>query len=174
MVKKPLPVWIPFVVTVLVLLLVVGFIAFEAVGGQMAANATATAQAFGTQTAVAVVSATSTALAGPINCGQISVSPGVSPGAAALDSAGCFQFAFESCRPAEITLQDVNTGTTRTFATGKQGTRCYIVLTTQFSDPSKGQPPAPVQCSGEALQMDGLHISGCSGRDEIVIPAPQP
>lgn len=172
--KQPFPVWIPVVVTVLVLLLVMGFIAFVAVGGQMAANATATALTNDTQTAVAGVNATNTAMAGPINCGQISVSHGVSPSPAALDSAGCFQFAFESCRPAQITLLDEDTGTTRIFSTGKQGPRCYIVLTTQFSDPSKGAPPAAVQCSGEAMQLDGLHISGCGGKEDILIPASPP
>ncbi len=172
--KPGVPVWIPIVVTALVVLLVVGFLGFGLIGDRRAANATATSQASGTQTAVAGVDATRTAVAGPIDCGQVRVSPGVAPAAAALDSAGCFQFAFESCRPAQIALLNTDSGTTRTFATGKQGTRCYIVLTTQFSDPSKGPVPAPIQCLGEALQTDGLHISGCGGQEDILIPAAQP
>jgi hypothetical protein len=151
----------------------VGLIAFRVAGSQGAAASTATAQANATRTLVAGVDATRTAIAGPVNCGQVSISGQSSQGAAALDSASCFQFAFESCRPAQISLLEVDSGRTRTFSTGKEGTRCYIMLTTQLSTTSQGQAPALTQCLGEALQMDGLHISGCDGQSDILIPAPQ-
>ncbi len=172
--KKSFPIWIPLVITALVLMLVGGFIAFMGVRGLIALNATATAQANGTQRSVAGVNAIEEAPAGLINCGQVSVSSGVAPNSAVLESALCFQFAFESCRPAQIALHNLDTGTTRTFVTGKQGTRCYIILTTRFSDASKGPAPAPLQCSGEAMHTDGLHISGCEGENDIVIPVAQP
>ncbi len=98
--KKSFPIWIPLVITALVLILVGGFIAFMGVWGLITVNATATDQANGTQRSVAGVNAIEEAPAGLINCGQVSVSSGVAPSAAALDSALCFQFAFESCRPA--------------------------------------------------------------------------
>ncbi len=172
--KKSFPIWIPIVITALVLMLVGGFIAFMGVRGLIAVNASSTAQVNDLQTSVAGVNAIQMAPAGLTNCGEVSVSSGVAPSAAALDSALCFQFAFESCRPAQIALHNVDTGTTRTFVTGKQGTRCYIVLTTRFSDASKGPAPAPIQCLGEAMHTDGLHISGCGGENDVVIPVAQP
>ena len=96
--KKSFPIWIPLVITALVLILVGGFIAFMGVRDLIAVNATATAQANGTQRSVAGVNAIEEAPAGLIDCGQVSVSSGVAPSAASLDSALCFQFAFESCR----------------------------------------------------------------------------
>lgn len=171
--KLPFPIWIPVLVTALVLILVSAYIVLGLVGGQNAASATATAQALSAQTAEAAANATATATSGATNCGEVISPPGASSGAA-LDSASCFQFAFESCRPARLTLTSADAGTKQTFTTGKQGTRCYVVLTTSFTDSSKGPPPAPVQCTGEFLKNDGLHISGCGGTQEIVIPAQQP
>lgn len=167
-----LPIWIIVIVTVVVLILVLAYFGFGFVGGQLAAGATATAQASSAMTAQAVANATSTASAGQTNCGEVSNSPDASGGA--LDSATCFQFAFESCRPAQLTLTRADVGTKQTFTTGKQGTRCYVLLTTSFTDSSKGAAPAPIQCTGEFLKNDGLHISGCGGNQEIVIPAQQP
>lgn len=171
--KSPFLMWIPIVILALVLIPVGGLVAFMGVRSQIAVNVTAAAQANEPQTPVAGVNAVPTALAGPINCGQVSVSPGTPPGAAAVDSALCFQFAFESCRPAQIALDNVKTGTTRIFETEKDGTRCYIILTTLVSDASKGPAPAPIRCSGESMHTDGLHVSGCDGKDDIVIPTVQ-
>ncbi len=168
--KRPFPGGAAIGIALFVLLLAIAFLTFGLAGGQIASNATAAAHANATQTFTAGLDATRTALAGPISCGEVTVSPGATPAASAMDSASCFQFAFESCKPASIVLHNADTGTTRTFTTGKQGTRCYIVMTTQISDTSKGTPPAPVQCKGEAFQSDGFHISGCDGQVDIVIP----
>lgn len=168
------PAWFPVLISAVALLVVVGFVGFGVMSSRDAAKATATAQASGTQTLAAAASATGTSMAGLINCGEISATPGSSQAGSAIDSASCFQFAFESCRPAEIALRSADSGTKQTFTTGKQGTRCYVLMTTEFSDTSKGPTPAPVQCTGEFLKNDGLHISGCGGKDEIVIPAAQP
>lgn len=164
--------WIPIIILAVVLIVAAGYFGVGFVGGQLAAGATATAQANGAQTAQAVANATATASSGQTNCGEVSASPSGSSGGA-LDSASCFQFAFESCRPAQITLTSSDAGTKQTFTTGKQGTRCYVILTTAFTDPSKGPAPAPIQCTGEFLKNDGLHISGCAGSQEIIIPAQQ-
>lgn len=171
--KSRFSIWIPIIITAVVLIVAVGYLGVGFVGGQLAAGETATAEANGAQTARAVANATTTASADQTNCGEVSASPSAASGGA-LDSASCFQFAFESCRPAQITLTSADAGTKQTFTTGRQGTRCYVVLTTAFTDSSKGPPPAPIQCTGEFLKNDGLHISGCAGNQEIIIPAQQP
>lgn len=167
-------IWPPVVGTVLVLMLVGGSILFTGNRNLIAANATATARVSDSQKAPSGVNSIQPAFSEPTNCGQASIARGILPSAAALGSALCFQFAFESCYSAQIALHDVDTGITQTFVTGKQGTRCYIVLTTRFSDASEGPAPAPIHCLGEAMQSDGLHISGCDDGDDIVIPAAQP
>ena len=182
--KNYAPVWIPMAaVAIILLVLVIAGVGFNLVGNQGAASATVAVQSQGTQTALALANAATeqaaanaTAAAAPADCGSVAIANnGLPQDASALSNESCFQLAFESCRPAVLTVTQhgVDTSSIIRLETHKQGTRCSVLATIQST--VLPQPPrtTTVECRGESSQADGLHITNCGGQKDIIVPAPK-
>jgi hypothetical protein len=124
-------------------------------------------------------SATPTATAQAQNCGTIATNPRGAPTdlTVALKDEQCFSQAYQQCHNATLvyTLHGVDTTAVHTFTIENHNGQCVILDAMQHSiAPAPLSPATTYQCSGVALQSDGLHITGC-GQDgnngTIVVPS---
>ncbi len=177
-------VWIPMAaVAVILLILVLVGVGFNVVENQNVANVTATVQAQGTQTALAIANAATTqaaanatSAAAAADCGSVAIANnGLPQEGSALGNESCFQLAFESCRPAVLTVTQhgVDTSSTIRLETRKQGTRCSVLATIQSAVLPQPPKTTTVECRGESSQADGLHITNCGSQADIIVPAPK-
>lgn len=99
-------------------------------------------------------------------------------GATATGAEACFADAVARCLPAylRVLVQQVDTGDYVVLEDRPSGTACTIRDddTWYFASNPAFNRFSSTQCSVAVVDAAGLHIRGCGGRPEIVIPPPTP
>ncbi len=93
----------------------------------------------------------------------------------AKSTENCFWQAYQKCQPATLgySAGGVDTISNSTFTISGTGGKCSISDAVQFSIvPATPSAPKTYTCTGMTQQQDGLHISACGDRGDILIPAP--
>lgn len=87
----------------------------------------------------------------------------------------CFWSDYQKCQPATIVYSaaGVDTINTSTFTLSSVGGKCTIKDAVQFSiAPATPSAPKTYTCAGMTQQQDGLQISACGDRGDVLIPTP--
>lgn len=94
---------------------------------------------------------------------------------AAKTAEDCFWQAYQQCKAATIsyTAGGVDTVSINTFTIKNDNGKCAVSDAAQFSiAPNKPGAPKTYSCSGITQQQNGLRITSCGERGDIVLPAP--
>jgi len=166
----------PLSIGILALLISIGLVACGS-GQGVATGATPTTS---TQSPTATQPSTTTSTPGvsngPVqNCGTISMSLRGAPesGVGPQKSGNCFWQAFQQCQPATLVyhLTSIDTVTTHTFTTTKNGSACAVTDHVQHSIvPRPPTDAGTFTCASVSNTAGKLDFNGCGTAGNIVVP----
>ena len=118
--------------------------------------------------------ATPTTQAQMQQCGKVQTNPRGMPNGetVAMQSEQCFYKAYQQCQNATMvyTLNSLDTTIQRTFTITNHNGQCTLTDAVQHSiAPTPLSPAKTFQCSGVAMQTDGLHFTSCGDDGNITV-----